>query len=424
MRRYHRRQDDSAPPVPTVSGFNGASTAGTQTASTLVLNPTATPARTDTSPVDPNTVTTTSSTSSSSSAPVAGADGASAASSSQISLGTVIGACVGVFAACALLLLIVYWTIRRSRLRKGSSKHLSKHDTTFFSSSPVSHTRNTQQNNERRKSARQTWLKMKDDDEEKYAMRETGVNRSITMKTHRTDKSYGADLGLAHTFKSDPAPQLEFTDPAMAGVHAPFARSEGPISWGGDTVVHQSFLSLKSVDALDLSMDLKKSDQTADGTMSPSLVLSKQTRQATTDVVSLHQWHEAEFVTPSAESTNNVFARQQDSDSESNVVYSTPVTSPIDHETENPFMSRNPFHDDHAIAHSTTGSIDTILGTERGDRAMQSLLAALAISEDDAKERLAAAQPTPRESVQSQMTMDTVTDISVSKFPMPPGHFN
>lgn len=337
------------------------------------------------------------------------------------------GVCVGAFFALLVLLLLVWWYIRRSKASKSS--HLKP------LSSAANH--NVRQNKERRKSARQTWLKMRDDDEEKYAMRQPnqGVARSVTMKTYKTDKSYGAGLGLAHTFASDPVPQLEFTDPEMAGVHPPFARGaeHNPISWGGETVVHNSFLSLKSTDGIELSMNLDKAATRDDEMMSPSIVVSKQTRQATTDVVSPHHWQEAEFVTPQVDG-RSFFTQMQDTDSEysNNVVYATPDSSPLSLDfavPENPFQSRDPFDDDHAIANSSKHvSVGSLPSGERGNRAMQSLLNALAISEDDAKERLAAAtQPTPRASVQSVMSSNTIMSagddaMSVSKFPMPPGH--
>lgn len=100
-------------------------------------------------------------------------------------------------------------------------------------------------NVERWKSGHETWICAGDKDEmdnivpanggEKYAI---GVGRSVTMKSSKADKSYGAGLGLTKGFAPE-APQAHSPSSRteMGKPRTDFRCAADTVSWGGDTAV-------------------------------------------------------------------------------------------------------------------------------------------------------------------------------------------
>lgn len=147
--------------------------------------------------------------------------------------------------------------------------------------------------------------------------------------------------------------------------------------------------------------------------MSPSIVVTKQTPQATEHAVHQHQWEEAELVSPDVD--GDAYGGYEEQRPEE-----THADASSSAQSKNPFKSRNPFADAHAApapsshlqSHTTFMEPPTpsapntpAADIERDGRAMQSLLAALNISADDATERLAAAsQSTPTATLASRQS--------------------
>ncbi|TDL20841.1 hypothetical protein BD410DRAFT_359633 [Rickenella mellea] len=421
--RLHKRQGgDQLSTAPVVGGFSGTAViAPLSSATSLAVNPDAqTGGPTISGPplaVSSTPVVTISS--SVSTTPTDSPTNAATTGKSTIATGTVVGACLGVFLALsAILFLALRWS-RRSRIlashnhnrRNGGKGGLSP-------ISPSSENRNMRNEFERRKSGREAWVKMEDGPSsgglggvgaggkgEKFAMAETdyantragggggggtsiplktvdddtrSVARSVTVRTHKTHKSYGPGLGLAQTFAptdlghghstshanyynynrdnngdadSPGPPQLEFTDTEIGKPRLQFTREQDPISWGGETVAANdgehdgSFLSLRT-SAVELNQRESASDvgpasglqsglsfsllgpgglpglglggfgasggigggagggmgagetPRGSGALSPTMVVSRQTPQATSSVLYSHQWETAEVVTP------------------------------------------------------------------------------------------------------------------------------
>ncbi|KAL5504434.1 hypothetical protein ACEPAH_8509 [Sanghuangporus vaninii] len=468
MHHVHRRQITSIPPTPSGSAFIGAATLEDTSniiTESLLVDSTATG-----DPVGPLTTISISPTSSPASLATSSTSPTSELSSESdsISVGAVVGICVGVFAGLAILILLAYRYVSRRRVSspKGSGKE-----------------------GERRKSGRELWVKMEEHDGdgsyEKYAIKRTTMNsispsdgtgtttvgRSITVKSAKSAKTfkslgYGTNLGLAETFKTpDLPPQLEFTDSDIgtgrsfvgnAVSTAPFARVENPpISWDGETVGEgQSYLSLKSGSGSIQYATVK-------GPVSPQMVISHQTPPAVE--TQIPQWERAEVVSPDgAEAYGGVdeprhpYAMRFSQETVRNLAAQPQAASQGQTQAQNPFGDQNPFDDPASRSTPTTsGTSDsesffttksdlttrtgafaaataTATHHERMDsneRAMASLIAALNITQEEARERLSAAiTPTPRESaasgyslgLQSDESKVSLDEASFKQFPLPP----
>ncbi|KAH8112624.1 hypothetical protein DFH11DRAFT_1605999 [Phellopilus nigrolimitatus] len=453
----HKRQATSIPNVPTLSGVTGAATldsSGNIDTSSLLADNTAT-----VSDLGTHITSFVSSTAPSTTAtppPSSSSAGHSSASSNSIPIGSVIGICVGVFAALCAVLLLVLWMGSRQRLEKRAHAKRS-----------AAGARNGQQEEDRRKSGRELWVRMEDNGGEKFAMKRTtqistvpssvegstptAVARSITVKSSKSNKTfkslgYGAGLGLSNTFKTpELPPQLEFTDLDIGSGRgfghspppAPFMREHVPVSWDGETIAEgDSYLSLKHGSAAN----------TVSVMSTPSMVPSFQTPPAVE--TKLHQWEAAEVVSPDgaedayggveqepAQPRHPYAARASDE-----TIRKPTVSSGAQH--PNPFLDQNPFDDAASVlaqpvppsagssssaSFYSTHSAYTIRPHEEDaappalgsgtlhpghqreesnvDHAMASLIAALNISPEEARSRLSAAVlPTPRVSAVSAVS--------------------
>ncbi|KAJ7158828.1 hypothetical protein C8R46DRAFT_1002579, partial [Mycena filopes] len=261
IRNIHRRQDPGA--VPTASGL-GAPTvaqAGAATAATLALDG-APPANPTDHAVDfsvsltgtaPPSTPTDNSTSTDNSTDPAASPSHAATSSGDISLGTVIGACVGALVGAILIILVGLWLYKRgNKPRPRSPSNANK--------APVDKER--------------AWGKLEEDNEDRWEGKDTkprqkevhsvGPMESLTMFKKSTPSMRTT---YTNTLESEPLPPMHFDHP-FAQYHPnlakelaeddgdlgrppqrPFlARVEAvaPISWDGDTVGRDSFLSLNS----------------------------------------------------------------------------------------------------------------------------------------------------------------------------------
>ena len=219
----------------------------------------------------------------------------------------------------------------------------------------------------------------------------------------------------------------------------------------------QSYLSLKR-DSIQYA--------TVKSPMSPMMVVSHQTPQAVE--TQIPQWERAEVVSPDgAEAYGGVdeprhpYAMRS---SQETIRYSPGQSQSASQghtRTANPFADQNPF-DDPALRSpppATLGISDTdsffttksdltvrtgafAAATEAAvhhermdsnDRAMASLIAALNITQEEARERLSAAiAPTPREStasgfslgLQSDESKVSLDEASFKQFPLPPTNIN
>ncbi|THV03203.1 hypothetical protein K435DRAFT_298532 [Dendrothele bispora CBS 962.96] len=435
-RRHHHlaRQVDNDPfDAPTIAGITtGTVTAGTATGTAFLFDSSAVDG---TGPIATPTLTFSSpqATSTSSNAPVQSENSESSNSSAnEIPIGTVIGACVGAFVGAVLFISIGFWIYKRS---------------------DVKHRRRSPSRSARRKS--DTWNKLDDDDDKWDGMNKTrqvsntttvaagadtsaepmekltmfkksspSIRTAYTTQTH-TDEA-PANFNFDHPFAQyhpNLARELASTHEAEQATVKPFVnRAEAVPSWDGDASVNNSFLTLRT--------------NRLSGTMSPTLDMAIPTPPLTSS--DSHRWESAEvinfegqsaeIVDPSDEasrdnnpflhhteirrkSANNPFFGAQSENRRPSVSKGkgrdiTPgsVTTP-------PLENKNPFSDDGETRTHT--AVNSLSSEASNDRAIQSLLAALEVTPEDA--RVTSMQP----SVLSTNSMYTEEDVTAA-FPIPP----
>ena len=246
--------------------------------------------------------------------------------------------------------------------------------------------------------------------------RETGTAAGTLDKLNTMFKK-SSSIRSNNTTSSEVHSQLDFGGalakyhPHLVGelakppIRADTGREEAaPVSWDGETVGDDSFLSLRTASARIESSHLS----TASSAMSPLVVKVASTPLATPSEP--HRWESAEVLhyEPDDE-TNNPFADDNESrkslDNPFNAGQDTPVPR---RRGSNPFSDASALH---PLTHTTQGS---------SDHAMQSLIAALNLSPDEVQDRLriASMQSIAASVISSSSAMDDCT--SVTEFPLPP----
>jgi hypothetical protein len=429
--RREKRQASDPLDVPTsVAGISsGALTVGTDMASETSLafdsaasdvhsSVTAPPFAITSNPVTTTTPSTTSDLPSSSSI-------VSANASTPIPMSTVIGACVGAFVGAVALILLGLWFYRRSA--QGMKKPRSR-------GHPVqlSNTRNAQREHQRSRSRLEVWDKLEDGDDKWEGIYQTkGVDNLGPMEKLTMFKS-SPSIRTTDTQKSEETPMFDLNPHPFAQYHPQLAKdlSEVPprpflgrtdvtptVSWDGQTLGHDSFLSLQS--------------SRASGAMSPTMNMAIPTPPATASEP--HHWQSAEVVDYGGESAE-VIEDPFISSVERNKTYKNPFFNAQDYKalSKSPQGSARtkgkqrahdllgydsspplkPPHLTHAVAESTSSMASN-------ERAMQSLIAALDISPEEVQERLRVASMQP--SVMSATSTYEEADVtSMSAFPLPP----
>lgn len=345
------------------------------------------------------------------------AAGAASSGSSSISMGTVIGICVGAFAGLAVLVLFVVWILKRtaptsSRRAQGGPSASSPH--------------NARGEDDRRRSRLEPWSKLGDDDDRwdgmHHAAEKAGdhsVESDKFSMFHKTPSMRSASDEKGHNdFDMSTMPNFATYHPDLAEEFAkaperPFmGRIDGApvISWDGETVGDDSFLSMRSV----------RMSDTAVVATSPTTVMARQTPQATSSA--LHRWESAEVLTMDITDT----PAPQDDESKN------PFADEVEHRKSaaNPFfnaqpgVTHNPFSDTYTVKgrnrRSSVKSRSISTTSDGHEQAMQSLIAALDIPET--------LSPTPERDMASRVSMQpsinsellTADNETMSAFPMPP----
>ncbi|GJE88590.1 hypothetical protein PsYK624_046730 [Phanerochaete sordida] len=292
------RHDKRQTPVPSISGFDGAVTVGqaSPTASGLILAsgtdandgplPTAAPPlASDFTP----TVSVSTLTDPLSSPPAVTSNSAAlkgSSSSSSVALSTVIAACVGAFAGMALLVCIFIWWSRHPTTK---SRNLPR--------SPMAENRNARGREEQERTRSGLWdrldenkweggsaavqpMSQQEADEKNFSMFKKRSNSTRTTRTAKVMEEHGFDLPPIEISKYHPGLAKEL---ALEQPERPYAaRQESGVSWDGETLGDDSFLSLRSV-------------RIESGAMSPTMGMAKMTPPAMPS--QLHRWESAEVLT-------------------------------------------------------------------------------------------------------------------------------
>ena len=297
LRKHRKRQDP--PALTSVDGFGGAVTAAPVDSSTptgpLIL---ASGTESVTIPTDNVPLSHITLTVSSTAAPTSDAASASASPTSNTSamkgsdalaMSTVIAICVGAFIGLALLIcLFIWWTRHPSTKSRGMPR------------SPIEQ-RNTRAREDQARAQSEFWDRLSEDDkaaggasarsaaqmmsqqeidEKNFSMFKKRSNSTRTTKTTKLLQEHGFDMPPVELSKYHPGLAKEY---ALQEPERPFAqRQESGISWDGETLGDDSFLSIRS-------------GRIDSGTMSPTLGMAKMTPPAMPST--LHRWESAEVLT-------------------------------------------------------------------------------------------------------------------------------
>ncbi|KAI0370394.1 hypothetical protein BV20DRAFT_296472 [Pilatotrama ljubarskyi] len=461
---HHRvRQADNIP------GFSGVATVSTAPEGTALAFDTAAASIQITGSAPPlvpggQAITITSSSAATStplptSSATVAADASSAASKShQIPLGSVIAICVGAFIGVVAIICLAYAWFRRKtdklsaaarRNAEGEAEQQRNRGKDF----------NKLRDSEKPKGGDApppspgTREPILDSDEKNFSMfkKSPSIRTAYTTKT-TTDEDQLMDLPKLDFTKYHPSLAQEL---ALEHPDKPFAaRQESGVSWDGETLGDDSFLSMRSV-------------RVESGTMSPTMVMAKMTPPATASAI--HRWESAEVLNadeeaaiaaqsrnPFAEmaeerrSRNNPFFNAQEMNRNSRAIRSrsnsrasrtsraqslvrpdSRVTMP----NTNPFLELQESVPVSAMDSYTPDALSPNAGLPLkpsvasgtsaqafggNDRAMASLIAALDLSKEEVEERLRVVSM--QGSTISAYSENDESDIAtVREFPLPPG---
>jgi len=445
------------PPLPTVPGFGGVATVTVDpsldsSGTALATDPNATAAISQAAPsLAPSVVSPvpTDIPSTTAAAPPAETSSSSdssleaaSAASKPLPLPTVIGSCIGAFVGAVALIVFGLWIYRRY-LKSLAAKAAAQPRTPNGASS---NSRNIRGDKQRRQSRLEPWNKLEDGDdkwEDMYQTKEVGnvapmekltmfKKKSPSMRTAYTQKSDGDEppqLQFSHPFAQSFAANLD-SDIVEKDVAIPrpyLGRSETvATSWDGETVKDQSYISFHS-------------DPVRGGAMSPSLTMAIPTPPATASEP--HRWESAEVyhyegqtaevVDPDREkreSMNNPFFNNQDYAPQSRRSRSNSSSQPRQHSKKGKEREiyPDPFDDEidqfptqpkfmHHVGTPSLGS------TASNERAIQSLIAALDVPEEEVQKRLRVESVDP--SINSLLSAygNMADEDDVTKdFPLPP----
>lgn len=372
--------------------------------------------------------------------PVSEATSATAEASGAIqpiSMSTVVGACVGALIGASGLIIMALWFYRRyARALKQQAQ----------SRRALGAARNLQAEEGRRRSRLEPWNKLEDGDDKWEGMYQTKETDNVAPMEKLTMFKKTPSVRTAWTHKSadepvtfDVQPFVQY-HPNLAQELALNEKPDSPvprqflgrvdtdptISWDGDTIGNGSLLSIRT--------------GRMDGAMSPTLHMAIPTPPATSSP--LHHWESAEVVHYEDPDSQNPFGIGSERRRSASNPFDIQVTSPPQSERplsdttitteerprldkgkgravdEDPFADgelpsvQRPFATNHTVSESTS-SISS------NDRALQSLIAALEVSEEEVKERLRVASMQP--SVMSATSYTSMDDEDVTKaFPLPP----
>lgn len=324
----------------------------------------------------------------------------------SIPLRTVIGSCVGAFVGISAIVILFIWFYRRysQSLREQAKTRLRAHD------------RNLQTDKERRRSRRRSWNKLEDGGDRWEDMHKTREVDQVVPMEKLTMFKRGASIRTAYTQRSVDAP---LTYPQS---FAPFDTNLVRTLSADNIAVSLPQSSQDPIKSQILS-DLPPSSISLGGPLSPMTISNMAIPTPEATVLDPHRWESAEvihyaegqtveIVLPSdrqkdAKSSQNPFFGSQDysrsrSDPASN---GKPLNTKGEERLLDSMVSSGPSEEQIPtsvpilVHHQTT---DSSSSTQSKDRAMQALMVALELSEDEVRERLRVASMQP--SVISQLS--------------------
>ncbi|KAG6865901.1 hypothetical protein C0991_010734 [Blastosporella zonata] len=468
-RHHAKRQDDPVAAPTTIEGVVGTTTASNiaTTQAALAIDSTA-PARSQSAPnlgITSTPVTTSEASSTQAPASSTPSTSAAAASSSPISISTVVGACVGAFIGAIALIVLSLWFYRRY------SRSLKERARSRRAPGPA---RNANGEQSRRRSHLEPWNKLEEGDDKWEGMYQTKeIDAVAPMEKLTMFKKRSPSVRTAYTHKSDEP--VTFEAHSFAQYHPSLAQELASNEKLDELPIARQFLGrVDAGPAISWDGETVRDSDYSRGTMSPVPNMAIPTPPATTS--QLHHWESAEvlhyqepdpysanahnlLVGERRKSTGNPFFSAHGSDSNphprprSNSTRSRASSTrsrsnstatarpdpeppipkvdkgkgraiqPFDYDDDDndPFADRKlptfprPFA---SHSHNPSGSLSSV---SSNDRALQSLIAALDVSAEEAQERLRVASMQPSfVSATSTYTSGGEEEDVTGSFPLPP----
>ncbi|KAG6857219.1 hypothetical protein H0H87_007638 [Tephrocybe sp. NHM501043] len=465
-RRHAKRQDDPFAAPTSVAGIDGtvAITAAdvTNTATGLAID---TAAPTTVSQSAPNlafsstpvtTISAPTSTETSPSESPSPSPSTAADASSPIPIGTVVGACVGAFIGAIALIVLGLWFYRHY------SRSLKQH---AHSRRALGIVQNNKGEQGRRRSHLEPWNKLEEGDDKWEGMYQTKEVEGVApMEKLTMFKKSSPSIRTAYTHKSADEP-VTFEGHPFAQYHPNIAQELASTEKLSDLPIARQFLGrVEAGPAISWDGETVRDSDYSRGTMSPVPNMAIPTPVAQSS--QLHHWESAEvihyedpdpasvtaqnpFGTERRKSTSNPFfsgggseirPRSNSTRSRSSSIRSrsnSTSTARPDPEPPIPKVDKgkgraiepdddiDPFADGKIpkfprpfVTHNTSGSLSSV---SSNDRALQSLIAALDVSAEEAQERLrvASMQPSVISSTSVYTSAGEEEDVTGS-FPLPP----
>lgn len=440
IHQRHALRQAIGPPIPSVSGItnmavtqaNVAPNTGTLSYDSVSYSfplPSAPPLA-STTPLQPSTTLSVLSSSTPSVASNA---------SSPISMSTVIGSCVGALIGTVAVVLLGVWFYRRY------SKSLQKRASPR---GPIAHKRNAHAEEARTRSRSEPWRKLEDGDDKWEGMYQTKEVEGVAPMEKLTMFKKSPSVRTAYTHKSEdpvafepnafaqyhPALAEELASDKVTGMPVPrpfLGRLDpgNPISWDGETLGNNSLHSVLSL----------RSNRMEGDAMSPTLNMAIPTPPAISSQP--HHWQSAEVIHLGGQSAdvvgsgdlfgedshrrksfNSPFFKAQDASTASHSLSgSTAQTVSKSNKGKERSVDADPFSDEKGLSFSRPfvqhGANDSLASVSSGDRALQNLIAALEIPEEEVQERLRIASSFISNT--SAYTSGEEEDVT-NAFPLPP----
>ncbi|KAI0661578.1 hypothetical protein C8Q70DRAFT_664362 [Cubamyces menziesii] len=291
---HRKARQDSGSEEVSIAGFGGVATVATTAAPTdaLAFNTqlaqsttslTAPPLNGDTITLPPTSTPTPTVTQGSSGVAESGAT--SASKGSQIPLGAVIGACVGAFVVVVLIICLVYaWYKRSTDKLSAAARRNAAGEAEQQRANPKNFNRLDSPEKRRNDLPPPSpgTREQHESDEKNFSMfkKSPSVRTAYTTKTN-TDEDQVMDLPQLDFTKYHPTLAQELALEQPEKPYANVGRQNSGVSWDGETLGDDSFLSMHSM-------------RVDSGTMSPTMVMAKMTPPATASAV--HKWESAEVL--------------------------------------------------------------------------------------------------------------------------------
>lgn len=423
-RHFIKRQNTVTDPLPapTGAGISNAITASTETATaTKLAFDTKVPdsGATETAPNIAITSTPVITVSPSSAQALTTETPASSPSPSAVSnasapipMGTVIGSCVGAFIGAVALICLGLWFYRRyyRSLKKQAQSQRAL--------------RNAQNDTARRRSHLEPWNKLEEGDDKWEGVYQTKEVDNVAPMEKLTMFKKSPSVRTAWTHKSEEHP-VAFDAQSFPQYHPGLASNKPDKKSAAPPVLALSDVSSSMTSSMDMAIPTPPAVPSQLHRWESAEVIHYDANQATEKTGEKISYDSGPVIERRKSLSNPFFNAQRHSTSTSHSRSSSKSTivptTKLNKGKERAVPLENPFGDDNSPPVQPAGS-ETHTSSNSQDRALQSLIAALEVSEAEIQERLRVASMQP--SVFSSISAYTEDEDVTASFPLPPSAAN